>query len=106
LAARVKRAGEEFVGEQRELLLPETQRGQEAPYERLLGEAMAGDGTLFTREESVEAAWAVVEPVLASHHRMVPYQPDTWGPSQADKLIAPHGRWDNPTPPTVPPTPA
>jgi glucose-6-phosphate 1-dehydrogenase len=102
LAARVKRAGEEYVGDQRELLLLDTQKDQEAPYERLLGDAMAGDGALFTREEAVEAAWAVVEPVLASHHRALPYQPDSWGPSQADKLIAPYGRWNNPTPVAVP----
>jgi len=64
LAARVKRAGEEFVGEQRELYMSEEQPGEETPYERLLGDAMAGDGALFTREDAVEAAWAVVDPVL------------------------------------------
>jgi glucose-6-phosphate 1-dehydrogenase len=96
LAARVKRAGEEFVGDQRELLLLDNQKDQEAPYERLLTDAMAGDGSLFTREDSVEAAWTVVEPVLASHHRVLPYQPGSWGPSQADTLIAPDGRWNNP----------
>jgi glucose-6-phosphate 1-dehydrogenase len=96
LAARVKRAGEEFVGEQRELLLLDTQPGEEAPYERLLGDAMAGDGALFTREEAVEAAWDVVEPVLNNHPPALPYQPGTWGPQQADELIAPYGRWHNP----------
>jgi glucose-6-phosphate 1-dehydrogenase len=64
LAARVKRAGKEFVGDQRELYLIEEQPGEELPYERLLGDAMAGDGALFTREDAVEAAWAVVDPVL------------------------------------------
>ena len=64
LAARVKRAGKEFVGDQRELYLVEEEPGEETPYERLLGDAMAGDGALFTREEAVEAAWAVVDPVL------------------------------------------
>ena len=64
LAARVKRAGKEFVGDQRELYLVEEQPGEETPYERLLGDAMAGDGALFTREDAVEAAWAVVDPVL------------------------------------------
>ena len=61
LAARVKRAGKEFVGDQRELYLIDEQPGEEAPYERLLSDAMAGDGALFSREDSVEAAWAVVE---------------------------------------------
>jgi glucose-6-phosphate 1-dehydrogenase len=96
LAARVKREGEEFVGDQRELFLLDTQPNEEAPYERLLGDAMAGDGALFTREEAVEAAWAVVDPILATHHRAHPYKPGTWGPKQADMLIAPDGRWHNP----------
>jgi glucose-6-phosphate 1-dehydrogenase len=105
LDARVKRAGEEFVGDQRELLLLDTQPDEHAPYERLLGDAMAGDGALFTREESVEAAWAVVEPVLAGHHPALPYEPGTWGPEQADKLIAPHGHWHNPPPAATSPKP-
>src|SRR5665647_451061 len=63
-AARVKRAGKEFVGDQRELYLLDEQPGKETPYERLLSDAMAGDGALFTREDAVEAAWAVVDPVL------------------------------------------
>ena len=98
LAARVKRQGEEFVGDQRELYLLDTQPDEEAPYERLLGDAMAGDGALFTREDAVEAAWAVVDPVLAGHHRAHPYKPGTWGPKQADALIAPGGTWHNPAP--------
>jgi glucose-6-phosphate 1-dehydrogenase len=102
LAARVKRAGEEFLGDQRELFLLDTQPDQEAPYERLLGDAMAGDGALFTREDAVEAAWTVVDPVLAHHPRAHPYRPGTWGPKQADKLIAPDGRWHNPVPATKP----
>jgi len=98
LAARVKRAGEEFLGDQRELFLLDTQPNEEAPYERLLGDAMAGDGALFTREDAVEAAWTVVDPVLTNHHRAHPYKPGTWGPKQADKLIASDGRWHNPSP--------
>src|SRR5580693_2107709 len=69
LAARVKLAGKGFVGEQRELYLFEEQAGEESPYERLLGDAMIGDGALFTREDAVEAAWAVVDPVLKNHPR-------------------------------------
>lgn len=91
LAARVKRAGKEFVGDQRELYLVEEQPGEETPYERLLGDAMAGDGSLFTREDAVEAAWAVVEPVLMTHHRAILYQPGSWGPKEADQLIARDG---------------
>jgi len=98
LAARVKRAGEEFVGDQRELLLLNAQPNEEQPYERLLGDALAGDGALFTREDTVEAAWAVVDPVLENHDRAHPYPPGSWGPEQADTLITPHERWHNPVP--------
>jgi len=96
LAARVKTPGKDFVGEQRELYLLEDETGQEAPYERLLGDAMNGDGALFTREDAVEAAWAVVEPVLKSHHRVRPYRRGSWGPKDADALIASDGGWHNP----------
>ena len=97
LAARVKRAGKEFVGDQRELSLVDEQPGEEAPYERLLTDALAGDGALFTREDAVEAAWAVVDPVLKTHRRALPYKRGSWGPQQADALIAPDGGWHNPT---------
>ncbi len=98
LAARVKLAGKEFVGEQRELYLIDEQPGEEAPYERLLSDAMLGDGALFTREAAVEAAWAVVDPVLKSHHRVRPYRRGAWGPKEADALIASDGGWHNPAP--------
>jgi glucose-6-phosphate 1-dehydrogenase len=98
LAARVKRAGKEFVGDQRELYLSEEQPGVEMPYERLLSDAMAGNGALFTREDAVEAAWAVVEPILERHHPAHRYKPGSWGPKQADALIAPDGCWHNPIP--------
>jgi glucose-6-phosphate 1-dehydrogenase len=97
LAARVKRAGEEFIGEQRELYLLEQQPGEETPYERLLGDAMKGDGGLFTREDAVEAAWVVVDEVLKHHRRVRPYRRGTWGPKQADALIAAGGCWHNPS---------
>jgi len=79
LAVRVKRVGKEFVGDQQELYLLEEQPGAESPYERLLGDAMAGDGALFTREDAVEAAWKVVDPVLKVHHRVRPYKRHSWG---------------------------
>jgi glucose-6-phosphate 1-dehydrogenase len=96
LAARVKLAGKEFVGDQRELYLFEEQLGAETPYDRLLSDAMAGDGALFTREDAVEAAWAVVDPVLKTHHRARPYTRRSWGPKEADALIASDGGWHNP----------
>jgi len=96
LAARVKRAGEQFLGDQRELSLLNAQPNQEQPYERLLGDALAGEGALFTSAETVEAAWTVVDPILENHPRAHPYQPGSWGPTQAGDLIAAHGRWHNP----------
>jgi len=98
LAARVKRAGKEFVGDQRELYLIDEQPGEEQPYARLLGDAMAGNGALFTREDAVEAAWAVVDPILTKHHRAMPYKRGSWGPKRAGALIAADGCWHNPTP--------
>ena len=98
LAARVKRTGEEFVGDQRELYLAEELQGEKTPYERLLGDAMAGDGALFTREDAVEAAWAVIDPVLKTHSRARPYKRLSWGPKEADVLIATDGCWHNPSP--------
>jgi len=101
LAARVKVAGKEFVGEQRELYLLEEQSKDEAPYERLLSDAMVGDGALFTREDAVEAAWAVVDPVLRNHHRALSYKRGSWGPKAADAIIDPDGFWHNPKPKEV-----
>jgi len=65
---------------------------------------MAGDGALFTSQEAVEAAWAVVDPVLTDHPPVIPYQPGTWGPPAADALIAGDGGWHEPAP-ERPPTP-
>ncbi|WP_254773395.1 glucose-6-phosphate dehydrogenase [Nitrosospira sp. Nsp13] len=96
IAARVKRAGKEFIGDQRELCLVEEHFGRESPYERLLHDAMIGDGALFTRQEAVEAAWATLDPVLTTHHRALPYKRGSWGPKAAEALIAPDGCWHNP----------
>lgn len=96
LAARVKRAGQEFIGDQRELYLYNEHRGEEAPYERLLRDAMLGKGTLFSREDMIDAAWAVVDPVLSDHGPAEIYEKGSWGPKSADALIAPDGEWHNP----------
>jgi glucose-6-phosphate 1-dehydrogenase len=96
LAARVKRSGKEFVGDQRELFLLDENLQEQSPYERLLEDAVAGNAALFTREDAVEAAWAAVGPVLTHHHRCLPYRRGSWGPQAADALIAAHGGWQNP----------
>ena len=98
IAARVKLAGKEFVGDQRELYLSEETLAEDTPYARLLSDAMAGDGALFTREDALEAAWEVVDPVLKTHHRARPYKRHSWGPKEADAIIATDGSWHNPSP--------
>ena len=98
LGVRVKKAGKEFVGDQREFSLLEEEPDEQAPYERLLTDAMNGDGALFTREGAIEAAWAVVEPVLGDHPASIAYARGTWGPPAADRFIAADGGWQNPQP--------
>ncbi|MBU1263197.1 MAG: glucose-6-phosphate dehydrogenase [Gammaproteobacteria bacterium] len=98
LAARVKRAGKEFTGVQHELFLLDEQTEEESPYERLLGDAMAGNGALFAHETCLEAAWAVLDPVLTKHHRAIRYKTGSWGPKPANALIAAGGGWYNPMP--------
>lgn len=96
LAARVKRPGKAFVGEQREFTLIEEHAADPMPYERLLTDAMNGDGALFSREDAIEAAWCVVEPVLNDHPKVVVYEPGSWGPATAADFIGADGGWQNP----------
>ena len=98
LGARAKAAGEATVVYDLELSVCQERGDAMAPYERLIGDAMAGDPTLFAREDSVEAAWAVVEPILGAATPLSPYDPGTWGPPAADRLIARVGGWRAPVP--------
>jgi glucose-6-phosphate 1-dehydrogenase len=66
------------------------------PYERLLEEAMAGDATLFAREDYVEEAWRIVDPVLKADTALDEYEPNTWGPGARDRAVSPAGGWHNP----------
>ncbi|HMF41073.1 MAG TPA: glucose-6-phosphate dehydrogenase [Polyangia bacterium] len=94
LGARVKKAGAELVSEPTELRLVHHREAHEMlPYERLLGEAMEGDTSLFAREDSVDAAWAVVQPVLGDVAPVHEYEPGSWGPVDADRLTAEVGGW-------------
>jgi glucose-6-phosphate 1-dehydrogenase len=96
LAARVKLVGHEFIGQQQELFLLEEHPDEESPYERLLSDAMAGDGALFTRQDAVEAAWAVVDPILKRHSRTHTYKRGSWGPKAASTILSANDRWHNP----------
>src|SRR5690606_32107297 len=95
LAARVKRPGRRYVGDQRELLLLNAAADADSPYERLLGDALSGDRSLFASQAAVEAAWAVLDRVLVEHHPATPYKKGSWGPKQADELLGGHGIWHN-----------
>ncbi|OQY89195.1 MAG: glucose-6-phosphate dehydrogenase [Anaerolineae bacterium UTCFX1] len=97
LAARIKAKGKKFIGDQKELFVIEEEPGEQSPYERLLGDAISGDRTLFSREDATEAAWAVVEPALKKHPRALPYKRGGWGPEEANALIAKGSGWHNPS---------
>jgi glucose-6-phosphate 1-dehydrogenase len=97
IGARAKKPGEELRGEDVELQVSRESAGDIDPYERLLAAAIAGDSTLFSREDGVEAAWRVVDPILQEPTPLYPYEPGTWGPPQADTLVQSIGGWHNPT---------
>jgi glucose-6-phosphate 1-dehydrogenase len=100
VGARAKRPGEGMLGRPVELsVVEQPQQGEEGrlgDYERLLGDAMAGDATLFARQDVVEAAWAIVDPVIHGPSPMFEYEPGSWGPPQADRLVADVGGWNTP----------
>ncbi len=98
IGARAKAAGEAMRGEDVELVAAHQARDEMAPYERLLGDAMRGDETLFVREDSVEVQWKIVDPILENVTPVFEYAPDTWGPPEADRIIAGDGGWHNPEP--------
>jgi glucose-6-phosphate 1-dehydrogenase len=102
LGARAKVPGEAMVGTPTELCFTEGAPKQgEGPrmeaYERLLGDAMMGDATLFARQDVVEAAWAIVDPVIHGPSEMHDYEPGTWGPKQSDRLVEEVGGWNTPS---------
>ncbi|HVQ75119.1 MAG TPA: glucose-6-phosphate dehydrogenase [Candidatus Binatia bacterium] len=98
LAARVKESGGTSLATQVvELSAVHQPSGEDMDaYERLLGDAMAGDAMLFAREDAVEAAWRVVQPILGTATPVAVYEPGSWGPVEADQLVADIGGWHNP----------
>ena len=98
IGARVKHVGEAWHGDTVELsAMQRTDSDELDPYERLLGDAMDGEGILFTRADAVEAAWQIVQPVLGPNSTPVfEYDPGTWGPREAELLVAEYGGWHVP----------
>jgi glucose-6-phosphate 1-dehydrogenase len=70
--------------------------GEMEAYERVLSDAMAGDATLFARQDYVEEAWRIVDPMLKAATPVYPYEPHTWGPKEVDQSLLPPGGWDDP----------
>jgi glucose-6-phosphate 1-dehydrogenase len=97
LGARVKRPGPGMTGMETELTAVSSDQSNEMEaYERLLTDAMKGDPLLFVRQDAVEAAWAIVTPVLGDVVPVYPYEKGTWGPPEANQLAETFGGWQNP----------
>ena len=97
VGALIKKPGLETMSMPVELSVVKQPRGDEVgAYDRLLTDAMNGEAMLFVREDVVEAAWSVVEPVLDNVTPLYRYDPGTWGPAEADRLAADVGGWHNP----------
>lgn len=97
LGARVKRPGEERATQETELSVLRQPGGDDMePYERLLGDAMRGDPFLFARQDAVEAAWAIVEPLIHHPGPLFEYERGSWGPREADRLTVGIGGWHCP----------
>jgi glucose-6-phosphate 1-dehydrogenase len=88
--------GEKFVGQPTEMIASEQRSAEEmAAYERVLGDAMEGDATLFAREDYVEEAWRIVDPILKKATPVYTYEPESWGPAETER-VTPLGGWKNP----------
>jgi glucose-6-phosphate 1-dehydrogenase len=98
LGMRVKQTGEQMDGEDVELIARHQSADEMTPYERLLGDALHGDQSLFAREDSIEAQWKIVDPVLGDVTPIHEYEQNTWGPAEADSIIEDPGGWFNPQP--------
>ena len=96
LGARVKVHGEAMVGEAVELIARRHPGDEMMPYERLLGDALRGDASLFTSGDCVEAAWRVVDPILGKVTPVAKYKANTWGPPAAEQIVAGDDGWHNP----------
>jgi len=98
LGVRIKKEGMKMVGEDVELIVQESPADDMPPYQRLLGDALNGDAGLFARQDYVEAAWRVVDPILGDAVPVVPYDPGTWGPEEANRITPGGDIWHDPEP--------
>jgi len=90
--------GDEVVGQVIEALVNRNAQPDEVDaYERVLTDAMAGDATLFARQDYVEEAWRIVDPVLKQRTHLYEYEPQTWGPAEVERKVMPPDGWVNPT---------
>ena len=80
-----------MAGEEVELVARHHSGDEMSSYERLLSDAMRGDASLFAREDGVEAAWRIVDPILRNVTPVYEYEPNTWGPAEADRIITGDG---------------
>ncbi len=97
IGTMLKSPGEQMSGHPQELLVSHRSEGDEMDaYERLLGDAMRGDSTLFAREDSVEHSWRIVDPILDGTTTLDQYEPNTWGPSEVDSTVLPPRGWRQP----------
>ena len=96
IGAVIRKVGEEEDLQPVELMVSRQAADEVPPYARLLQSAMAGDQSLFAREDLVEAQWRIVEPVLGNATPLFFYEPGSWGPPEADRLLAEGDEWHNP----------
>ena len=96
LGVRIKLLGEQMQGEDAELIATHQPAGEMSPYERLLGDALHGDQTLFASEDGIEAQWRIVQPILDDATPVHDYEQSTWGPPEASQLMDADGGWVNP----------
>lgn len=96
LGSRTKKPGERMTGKQGELYVSESIVDEMMPYERLIGDAMEGDPTLFTDKTATEIAWRIVDPILTQPTELFYYDKYSWGPTEVESRIRPPQGWHNP----------
>jgi glucose-6-phosphate 1-dehydrogenase len=96
MGTRVKRPGEAMAGDNTELFVTQQNPAEMGAYERLIGDAFRGDANLFARVDSVESCWRIVEPILGDATPIYEYEKGSWGPAEANRILAPGTIWHDP----------